>query len=594
MLQPRDPSNLVDHCVALASSQPEAAAYTWLADGEETAATLSFAALDREARRIAAELEARGLRGERALLIYSPGLEFVAAFVGCLYAGVAAVPMNAPRHEHAVRTMLAIARHAAPGIVLTDCALLTAFTAQLDVFDVPLLATDALPSDHGDGFRPGAVDPDDLAFVQYTSGSTGSPKGVEVTHRNLIRNEQMIREGFGHDASTVFVGWLPLFHDMGLVGNVLQPLFLGIHSVLMAPSAFVQKPVRWLKAISDFRATTSGSPNFGYELCVKRVRPEQLEGLDLSSWKVAYNGSEPIRAHTLEEFVERFRPVGFRREAFYPCYGLAEASLYVTGGPHAEAFRVLEVDAAALRDHRVLPAVADTAERQPLVACGRPWLDQRVLIVEPRTRRPSADGDVGEIWLQGGNVARGYRDLPPDADDPFRATLASGEGPFFRTGDLGFLRDGQLYVTGRLKDVLIVRGQNYYPQDIELAAGTSHPALRVDYTAAFTVTADGEERLVVVQEMHRRHSDPLGAGGAGAAALRDELVGAVRRAVAHQFGLQVWRVALIGHASLPKTSSGKTQRSRCRALWERGELVELGARGRAPSATDGRLAEAQP
>jgi len=578
-----EPATLVDVLRGWARARPRAPAYTWLRDGDEPERTLSFGELDRAARRVAAELEARGLAGGRALLLQSPGLEFVIAFLGCLYARVVAVPMNTPRNERALGTMLAIARHAAPGIVLTDAATHERVATAAPAFGgLEILRTDALPETSGADWRPGPIGPEALAFLQYTSGSTGAPKGVEVTHGNLMRNEEMIRDAFAHDERTVFVGWLPLFHDMGLVGNVLQPLFLGVPCVLMAPAAFVQRPVRWLRAISRHGGTTSGSPNFGYELCARKVRAEELEGLDLSSWRVAYNGSEPIRAETLERFLERFAPLGFRREALYPCYGMAEASLFVTGGVAAEPFRTLDVAAEALLSGRIETAAAPGAETRRLVSCGRPWRDQVVRVVDPETRVPVAAGRVGEIWIQGGNVARGYRAPGPGGEDSFAARLGDGEGPYFRTGDLGFLADGELYVTGRSKDLLILRGENHYPQDLEAAAGASHPLLRADHAAAFTSEEDGD-CLVLVVEVHRRHHATL----EGDPQARAAVVGAVRHAVAQQHGLQVWRVVLIAHGSLPRTSSGKVQRRLCRDSWRAGTLQELGrgSRGGTPDPT---------
>ena len=576
MLEHRDSNNFVDHCRNLARRRAQDLAFTWLRDGEAEEASLTFAELDSEARKIAVELEDRELRGERALLMYSPGLEFISAFLGCLYAGVVAVPMKTPRNEHAAETIFGIARHADARIRLTDSDGLDADWSRKDVLGpLEALATDTLDPRAGVNWVEGDTPPDQLAFLQYTSGSTGSPKGVQVSHRNLIRNEQMIRAGFGNDSSTIFASWLPLFHDMGLLGNILQPLFLGVHSVLMAPSAFVQKPVRWLRAMSRYKATTTGGPNFGYELCVQRVSPEQIDELDLSSWKLAYNGSEPIRAQTMEDFIEKFAPAGFRREVFYPCYGLAEASLYVTGGRHEEPIVTLDLDGDALKRNEVRSAREGDSSVQRLVGCGRAWLDQRVLIVDPDRHRVLEDDRVGEVWLQGENVTRGYRNFPADQEDPFQARLAEGEGPFLRTGDLGFLRDGELFITGRLKDLLIQHGQNYYPQDIEWAAGTSHPFFRVDFTAAFTVDTDDGERLVVVQEVHRRHGASLEAGGTVGDALRRELAGALRAAVSNSYGIHVWKVVFVRHATIPKTSSGKIQRRKCRTLWARGELAEL-------------------
>lgn len=573
-------SNLVDHGRELARVRPQAVAYTWLRDGEVEDGSLTFAELDRGARAVAAELDARGLGGQRALLMYSPGLPFITAFLGCLYAGVVAVPISAPRTEHAARVLLGIMQHAAPAILLCDRFVHERSAARIDAFEtLPVLVTDDVPLERAHLWRPGAIDPQSIAFLQYTSGSTGVPKGVEVTHANLIANEDMIRTAFEHDERTIIVGWLPLFHDMGLLGNVLQSLFLGVQCVLMAPAAFVQRPMRWLRAISKYRGTTSGSPNFGYQLCVRKARAEDLKELDLSSWRLAYNGSEPVRAETIESFNRTFAPAGLSPETLYPCYGLAEASLFVSGGRVRGPSVIRSFDGGALGDGRARAATPGDADAKRLVGCGRPWLDERILIVDPETRRTVADESVGEIWIQGANVARGYRDWPPGEDDPFSARLASGEGPLLRTGDLGFMSAGELFVTGRLKDLLIQKGQNYYPQDIEWVSGNSHPALRPQHAAAFTVDAkegSGEgERLVVVQEVARRHAVHAVGGDEVGRALRAELVGAIRAALVRHFSLSVWRVVLIEQGSLPKTTSGKVQRRKTRSLWQRNALNEL-------------------
>jgi acyl-CoA synthetase (AMP-forming)/AMP-acid ligase II len=581
-MHPRPPagSDFVQIARELARERPATRAYTWLRDGEVEDGTLTFAELDRAARAVGAALQARGLAGGRALLMYSPGLAFIEAFLGCLYAGVTAVPLSTPRNAHAAAALAGIARHAAPAILLADGkALALLGDAREPLGSLPALATDGdgvLGEEGAERWRPRRVEPDALAFVQYTSGATGSPKGVEVTHANLIANERMMRAALRHDDSAVIVSWLPLFHDMGLLGNVLQSLFIGVNCVLMPPEAFIQRPVRWLRAITRYRATTSGGPNFGYELCASKTRADEIAGLDLSSWRRAYNGSEPVRAETLERFCEAFAPAGFRPEALYPCYGLAEASLFVAGGDADERSVVRRYDPAALAAGRAEPSGADGRR---LVGCGHAWLDQRLCIVDPERCEALPDGSIGEIWVQGSNVARGYRDWPAEVEDPFRARLVSGEGPFLRTGDLGFVDAGELFVTGRLKDVLILRGRNHYPQDIEHVAGESHPALRAGRAAAFTVERPeirrGGERLVVVQEVQPRPARRAAGDGAAARALRAELTGAVRQAVVQSFGLSVWRVALIEPGSLPMTTSGKVQRLRTRALFEARSLREL-------------------
>ena len=581
--------DLVELARELARTRPDRRAYTWLRDGEVEEGTRTFAELDRAARVVGAALVERGLRGERALLMYAPGLAFIEAFLGCLYAEVAAVPLSTPRNALQAKTLVGIARHADAAILLVD----ESTRARLDGHErwfgpLPVLATDVLEPDAlaaGDRWRPRAVGPEALAFLQYTSGSTGVPKGVEVTHGNLLANERMMRAAIEHDDSTVLVSWLPLFHDMGLLGNVLQSLYSGVSCVLMPPAAFVQRPVRWLRAISRYRATTSGGPNFGYELCVRKARSADLSDLDLSSWRAAYNGSEPVRAATLERFCEAFAPVGFRPEAFYPCYGLAEASLFVSGGRLREPHVVGDFDAAALREGRAsrVDVHGPVGSKRPgvsrLVGCGQPWFEGRLSIVDPGEHRVLPKGAVGEIWVRGPHVARGYRSWPADVADPFRARLSTGEGPFLRTGDLGFIDRGELFVTGRLKDLLILNGRNHYPQDVEQVAGDSHAALRARHAAAFTVEPDGDgrdgERLVVVHEVDPRHAGPARGSTVEARGLRAELIGAVRAAVVRHSGIAVWRVVLIEPGSLPMTTSGKVQRRRTRALFERGFLREL-------------------
>ena len=451
--------------------QQERLAFTFLHHGEVEHDTIRFSGLDRQARAIADRLAALGVApGERALLLFPTGIPYIAAFFGCLYAGVIAIPAYSPQRQRHLSRIQGIVADARPTIVLTEAALLSSLQARFETLDCPTmqwLATDSISSSPTDASLLPTIDFDTPAFLQYTSGSTTDPKGVVVTHGNLAHNEAMIKEAMGHDAQSVFVSWLPLFHDMGLIGNMLQPIYIGAPCIFMAPGDFLQKPVRWLQAISRYHAHTSGAPNFAYDLCVAKVTAEQRAGLDLSAWRIAYNGSEPVRSTTLERFAETFAPCGFRPEAFYPCYGLAETTLFVSGGEKHCKANTCTLQAGALECNRVTPASTEMRETRTLVSCGRSRQQQRIIIVDPKTLIPCTEDRVGEIWIAGPNVAAGYWNRPEETRKTFGAKLMEGgDSPFFRTGDLGFIRDGELFVTGRLKDLLIIRGRNHYPQDI--------------------------------------------------------------------------------------------------------------------------------
>ncbi|MFL6196687.1 MAG: amino acid adenylation domain-containing protein, partial [Thermoanaerobaculia bacterium] len=538
-----------------ALERPEQVAFTFLADGEAESGRLTYGELDRRAAAIAAALAETVPAGERALLLYPPGLDFIAAFFGCLYAGVVAVPAYPPRpNDRSQSRLRSIAKDATPRAALTTGAILAGamearglLAVAPELAGLRWIATDGLEAGSA-AFAGPEPDPESVAFLQYTSGSTAAPKGVMVTHANLLHNERMIGAAFRMEEESVVVGWLPLYHDMGLIGNVLQPIHAGGRCVLMPPVSFLQRPMRWLEAISRFRGTTSGGPNFAYELCLRKATPEALAGLDLSSWRVAFNGAEPVRASTLERFAAAFAPCGFRPEAFYPCYGLAEATLFVTGGLAGTPPRVTAVE-----------------ESRPVVSCGVSWMGQRVVVADPETGAERSAGEEGEVWIAGPSVARGYWNNLEATERDFNAFLTTGEGPFLRTGDLGFFGDGELYVTGRLKDLIILRGRNLYPQDLELTAEQAHPDLRPGNGAAFPVDEGGEERLVIVHEVERRRRDGF-----------EEVAEAVRRAVAEEHEVQAQEVVLIRQGSLPKTSSGKVQRRLCRDLYLEGGLTVVG------------------
>ena len=544
--------------------QPEKVLFRWLENGAQESGRRTYGELHRRACRLAGELRARVGKGEAAVLLFPPGLEFIEAFFGCLYAGVMAVPALPPRPRKEPVALRAIVQDVAPGMVLTTATLLERSAALREriphLAEVPWLAIEEAVGPGPEREPDPELRPEDVAFLQYTSGSTSLPKGVVVRHSNLLANEAMIQAGFANGPDSVMVGWLPLYHDMGLIGNVLQPLYLGATCVLMSPLSFLRRPVSWLQAISKYKATVSGGPNFAYDLCVERVREEEASSLDLSSWRVAFNGAEPVRAQTMERFARVFAPQGFRREAFFPCYGLAEATLFVTGADPAAPPEVLEVSAAALEQGKISTDSED-GDRRRLVSSGRLALETEVLICDPESGAPSLPGTVGEILVSGPGVAGGYWQRPDATAEAFGHDPRGDGGSFLRTGDLGFLADGELFVTGRIKDLLILRGRNHYPQDLELVAETSHPALRSSSSAAFSVTVEGEERLVLVAELDRR-SEAAAAAAAGA----------IRQAIAEQNEVQVYEVVLLRAGWLPKTSSGKVQRSACRKALAEDEL----------------------
>ncbi|HSK81412.1 MAG TPA: fatty acyl-AMP ligase, partial [Thermoanaerobaculia bacterium] len=442
-----------------AAEQGERPAYVFLSYGETGVAEerLTYAELDARARAIGASLQEAGAGGERVALLFPPGADFVASFFGCLYAGAVAVPALPPRPRGADPRLQAICRDARPRVALTTAEKLPALErAAAEIPELKAALRMAPATEGAADWRRADLGPEALAFLQYTSGSTSSPKGVMVSHGNLVHNEELIRRTFEQSSGSVVLGWLPLYHDMGLIGTVLQPLYTGAVSYLMTPGAFLQRPARWLEAISRYRATTSGGPNFAYELCVRKVGEAERESLDLSSWQVAFNGAEPVRAGTLRRFAEAFAPCGFRATAFRPCYGLAEATLLVSGGRPEGEPRVRALDAEALERHDVVEG--DAARSRELVGCGAAM--QEVLAVDPESGDPCPPGGVGEIWVAGPSVARGYWERPEETATTFGARLADGTGPFLRTGDLGFVSGGELFLTGRLKDLIILRGRN--------------------------------------------------------------------------------------------------------------------------------------
>ena len=557
------PATLIDLLSRRASQQPGRVAYTFLGAEEAEEGSVTYGELDRQARTVASRLQSMGVsEGERVLLLYPAGLGYVAAFLGCLYAGVVAVPAYPPRPNRPLSRLRAIVADSQATTTLTTARILSDQKRRL-VHAPEMGSLRWLATDDGEGlaseWRRPETGGEKLAYLQYTSGSTAAPKGVMVTHSNLLHNLVMIYDGVGYTPDSQMVSWLPPYHDMGMIGVVLQALYGGFPAALMSPVSFAQRPLGWLRAISRLGADSAGAPNFAYDLLARRVTSEERLTLDLSSWKVAFNGAEPIRQETLERFAAAFAPYGFRREAFYAMYGLAEATALVSGGSKTAPPLALPFEGAELERDRVVEAVAGREGARTLVGCGRVLADQKVAVVDPESLTRCPSDRVGEVWVSGPSVTRGYWGRPEETKHAFRAYLAdTGEGPFLRTGDLGFLRHGELFVTGRLKDLIIVRGRNHYPQDIEQTAEQSHAALRPGGCAAFSVQAEEGEQLVVVQELQRRHVRSADA---------DEVIAAVRRAVTEHHEVEAHVVALVRTGGIPKTSSGKIRRRATKAAY---------------------------
>ncbi len=551
------PQTLIEALDRRASSAADRVAYRFLREGEVENDSITFGELRRRARAAAARLTAlrASHRGDAAILLYPQGIEFIVAFFGCLYAGIMAVPASVSNRKRAMDILGRIAEDAGARWILSTGTQLEQLAR--DVKETPALAGIAcVDIEQGADRLPAPtlrIQPDAIAMLQYTSGSTGVPSGVAITHANLVDNQQQMERAFEHDDNTVIVSWLPMFHDMGL-GAVLISIWTGRPCIIMAPGVFVQNPRRWLAAISHYRGTTSLAPDFTYDLCVRRIGPREREGLDLSSWKVALNGSEPVRSWTVDRFVEAFGPCGFRRETFLPAYGLAEATMFVTSEDSRQAPLARRFSREKLERGSAEPETEPTLG-QTLVSCGHPWFGTKLLIVDPDTREECAPGKVGEIWLQGGAVGIGYWKKDVETKHTFQARTVDGRGPFLRTGDLAFVSDGHLFVAGRHKDLIIIRGRNHSPQDIEDSVSTCHPALVPRGCAEFSIDSDEGELLVVVQEVTRSSLKTLDA---------PSIVRAIRSVVSDNHALQTHAVVLLKPSSLPRTTSGKVRRKTCR------------------------------
>lgn len=554
-------SSLVDVLNTRANIQSDQPSYVFLSDGVEVD-RLTFSQLQRKARAVAAYLQEMKAQNERVLLLYPAGLDYVVALYACLYGKAIAVPAYPPRMNQNLGRLLAIIDDARPIVALTTSAILSRLQSRFNqvpsLRSIQWVITDDIELGRADIWKENRANEETIAILQYTSGSTATPKGVLVSHGNLLHNQAMMRESLKHDDDTVIVSWLPMYHDMGLIGNILAGMYNGAPCYLMAHTEFLQKPACWLRAISTYKATFSGGPNFAYDLCVRKVRQEQREGLDLSCWKTAFNGSEPVRAGTLRQFAEAFSPCGFRPEALYPCYGLAEATLFVSGGVVSIAPVVTTFDKAGLEEHRAVVSNR-LQDGVTIVSSGKPCLNEQIVTVNPQTGARCDEGQVGEIWVSSAAVAQGYWGRPELTDETFRARLSdTKEGPYLRTGDLGVISQGSLYVTGRIKDLIIIRGRNHYPQDIEFTAEASHPALRSGCSAAFAVAGEETERLILVAELNREWRNSV---------YLNEVVERICQAILLEHEIANSAIVLIRPGSLPKTSSGKIQRSAIRSAF---------------------------
>ncbi len=566
------PTSLVDILQWRSANQPERLAFRFLKDGEGEEQLLSYRELDERARSIAALLQASVRKRDRALLLFPAGLDFISAYFGCLYAGVVAIPIPPPhpaRLEKTLQATLNIITDAEPAVALLDATLFKAIKASDAVMEkfegVRLLVTDHdRIRTWGTRWTMPQLLADDLAFLQYTSGSTTAPKGVMVSHGNLMHNLALIEKTFGVTDESSSVIWLPPYHDMGLIGGILQPVFTGFSATLMPHLMFLQRPIRWLRAISDYKATVSGAPNFAYDLCVRKVKPEERSQLDLSHWHIAFDGAEKIYHQTLDQFADHFQSSGFQKTAFAPCYGLAEGTLMVTGVSKGVLPSQLCVERSALKKNKIVPVSVEDKAAEVLVSSGLGLSDQEVRIINPQSLETCTPDEVGEVWVKGGSIAQGYWHKTAETKAAFGAFTSDGAGPFLRTGDLGFVHKNELYITGRLKNLLIIDGKNHYPQDIERTVVQSHEAIQPAGSAVFPLEQAGMEKVVVLAEVQRKlEVSPV------------EVKQQILKAVSERHELHAHDIKLMLPGSIPKTTSGKIKHFLCRQQYVSGSLKEI-------------------
>lgn len=551
---------LMDERVA---KQGEQVAFVFLDEEGQAADTLTYRELDQRVRALAYRLTCESTVGDRALLLHPPGLDYVVSFYACLYAGVIGIPLFPPQRSR-IDHIDEVARDSRAGIVLSTSTVLSAMeelNGDTYVESLPRIPVDVIEATAGalPELIPRAAD---IGYLQYTSGSTSVPKGVIITHGMMLQQCDELGRSWGVDSGSTVVSWLPHFHDFGQVSGVLLPVYVGIRAVLMAPATFVKNPIRWLSAVSTYRGTHSGAPNFAFDLCVDKTTPQQRAPLDLSSWRVLSNGAEPVRKATLDRFQETFLPHGLRPTAVTPGYGLAEATLKVSSGTEFAPYVSTRFDTESLGRGKAVPG--DMTASTELVACGVATRPTEIAIVAPRSGTRVADGEVGEIWVSGPIVAPGYWDRPEDSEAVFRARIADAgdDRTYLRTGDLGFVHEGELYICGRTKNLMIVNGVNYYLEDVEATVVNGDESLRAGEVLAFSVDRDGQEGLILVAE-HAGERDA------------EQLVAVIHDAIVRQHGIAPAAIVLIEPGSVPRTTSGKLRRQHCRSDFLVGALSEV-------------------
>ena len=554
--------NLIDLLEDRAKSHYDKDLYIFLEDGINVSDQISYGHFERKSKIVASRLQEVSKKGDRVILLFPNGIDFIIGLFGCILAGVIAVPAYPPRKDHPGDRFFSILENSGSNLVLSSEKIHDnisgKFSSNESIRNIDFLIYEQLDFNKNSKWADPNLDANDLAILQYTSGSTGKPKGVMLSHANILHNEGIIEEAFGHDEDLIGINWLPNFHDMGLFGTLLQPMFTGGMNVIISPSAFIRNPLNWLKAIKSYKGTTAGAPNFAFEYCLQKIKNEDAKNLDLSSLKVMFCGAEPVRKATIQKFEEHFKSSNFNIQQFYPCYGLAESTLMVTGGDYRKAPVFFNASARALESNKVVPASSEDDSRD-FVGSGHPWHETSVIIANPKSMTMAPPGEIGEIWVSGPSVAKGYWDNPEETERTFNAFLKdTGKGPYLRTGDMGFIRDNEIFVSGRLKDLIIIRGTNHYPQDIELTVEDSHQALKKNAGACFSIDLADEERLVLVNEVERTFMRELNA---------EEVFDAIRMKLAEDHNLLPYAILLIRPGSIPKTSSGKIQRQACKKAY---------------------------